>query len=209
MKECRDRLREMAHATVGAPRNVHRDNVSLARDLARLARTVDELNAARMLISFSFFCGPVFEHFMRESYVPAFNQIEGSRLRCCPECWRAFPPNDSRDRFCNSTCGARSRNRGVQRVGSGKSATETALARLRQRAKRHATRCPDCKSRTFCQTNTDIWNAISAADALAHRNPVADVEDSMDRNTARAWEAVETAEIEEEDPVRRLRDRAK
>jgi len=152
-----------AHTRLGVRANTFRDAYGLGRDLARDSKTLNELEVARFLVIHSFPFGELFERFMRESYVPGFNRLF-KPLRRCEECWRTFVPADQRDRFCNDDCSSRSRNRGLQRKGSGKSAVENALAKDARLLKAHWANCAICKAGKFCQIQE---SRLQKGDALS------------------------------------------
>ncbi len=95
----------------------HSDEVS--EKMRALQRTADELPTMAKRLRFA-----------REVLWPEWNRAFGSEgVRRCEECGRPYEVTRRKGRFCSDTCSARHRNRGVQRVGNGKSAAENAIAR--------------------------------------------------------------------------------
>lgn len=183
-----EQLYEDAQIRMLVPHDTFKDPYALGQDLARDARTLNELDVARFLVTHSFPFGELSERFMRESYVPQFNRLF-SRLRLCEECWRKFVPADRRDRFCNDHCSARSRNRGLQKKSSGRSAAEGARAKEARFLQTHWKKCLTCQSGQFCATRE---TRLQREDALSRsttsyedsRHAVSDREPEADELSA-------------------------
>ena len=159
-------LYRQAHERALVPYKVFLDPYGVARRLTTNARTWQDLQLARALVSYWSPSGPLFETFMRELYIPRWKTLAPpGELRRCEECFREFPPTDARDRFCNSTCAGRSRNRGRQKLGNGKSAAENAAHRRELAVQKHWKKCAACKVGSPCPQREGLFQS---SDALSH-----------------------------------------
>lgn len=102
-------------------------------------------------------------------YVPIFNATNGECRRCV-ECGAKFalrtPAEVEASRHCSDECGARSRNRGRDKVHGGRAEAEAKGTRAGGRLTRHMRACPNCTAGRNCDTRERLLIADMSSPPL-------------------------------------------
>lgn len=113
--------------------------------------------------------------YLRERLVPAYNNAAAhhSTFQRCIECGGRFAIFNKRQIsafYCGDGCASRSRNRGAQKVGDGKSGAERARASAERNMKKHFAKCSECRAgrNDKCGTYHKLIAGLSAADAARY-----------------------------------------
>lgn len=98
----------------------------------------------------------VVANWIRETYAPTVNRIEGDRIRMCVECGTWFAPaNAGLDCWCSTPCGARFRSRNRKPKAP---TPETSDERLQRESREHRKTCQACRAGMHCLEEAARWS---------------------------------------------------